>query len=294
MKSFKLWGVVLLILVMSAVLISATAFASDGKDISPPTVMVSEPSTPVLSVAVHDLERSDPEHLLNREEINPLKNPGLFKSDLGLTGTFTQKQDPLAANSVNSKLTPGTLFDFEGLGTDGFTPPDTVGEVGPNHYIQMVNVSFAIFDKTGTIVVADTPFTSLFSGSGLTACETENDGDPIVVYDEIADRWLLSQFAVTSGTRMCIAISQTADPTGAYFLYQFDMPDFPDYFKFGVWPDAYLMGTNTGFPNQYYAYAFDRASMLSGSPATFQYANGHPNLLLPADLARTSPHAIGS
>ena len=158
----------------------------------------------------------------------------------------------------------------------------------------MVNISFAIFDKTGTVVQADTPFTDLYTGSGLTACETENDGDPIVVYDSLADRWLLSQFAVSSGTRMCIAISQTPDPTGAYYLYQFDMPDFPDYFKFGVWEDAYYMGTNTGFPNQYYAYAFDRVNMLAGNPATFQYSNGHPNFLMPADLDGPTPAPTGA
>src|SRR5690606_28352261 len=100
-------------------------------------------------------------------------------------------------SQIDTGFTPAPLFQFEGLGTDGFTPPDTMGEVGPNHYVQMVNVSFAIFDKTGAVVQADTPFTDLFIGSGLTACTNENDGDPIVVYDELADRWLLSQFAVS-------------------------------------------------------------------------------------------------
>ncbi|MBK6328303.1 MAG: carboxypeptidase regulatory-like domain-containing protein [Chloroflexi bacterium] len=223
--------------------------------------------------------------MLNRE-INPIRNPGLFMADLGLPGSNTTNQDPLVELSkMNTGNTPAPLFTFEGLGTDGYTPPDTMGEVGPNHYVQMVNVSFAIYDKSGNVVKADTLFTDLFAGSGLSYCSSQNDGDPVVLWDSMADRWLLSQFAVTTTPEhMCIAVSQTADPAGAYYLYQFEVPDFPDYFKFGVWPDAYYMGTNTGYPNQYYAYAFDRAAMLAGLPATFQYVNGYPNFLLPADL----------
>ena len=86
-------------------------------------VISSEPVTPALSLAVRDLEVTAPENRLNRE-INPLKNPGLFRDDLGLTGTDTHKQDPLVGLSrMNTGNTPGLLFDFEGLGTDGFTPP---------------------------------------------------------------------------------------------------------------------------------------------------------------------------
>jgi hypothetical protein len=273
---------------------SEAATNQTGSQSTGSTVISSAPVTPALSPAVRDLEIVPLENKLNRE-INPLKNPGLFQDDLGLTGTDTHKQDPLAQLSqINTGSTPGLLFDFEGLSSDGFTPPDTVGDVGPNHYIQMVNISFSIFDKTGTPIVNDVPFTSLFIGSGLTACTNENNGDPIVLYDSLADRWLLSQFAINSGERMCIAISQTPDPTGAYYLYQFDMPDFPDYFKFGVWEDAYYMGTNTGFPNQYYAYAFDRANMLAGNPATFQFANGIANFLMPADIDGPTPAPAGT
>ena len=97
-------------------------------------------------------------------------------------------------------------------------PPDTVGDVGPNHYVQMVNTSFAIFDKSGTLLTGPTNINALWSGAGG-LCEANNDGDPIVLYDSLADRWFLSQFAVPSPNRaLCIAISQTPDPTGAYYL----------------------------------------------------------------------------
>jgi hypothetical protein len=258
-------------------------------------VLSSEPVAPALSLPLSEIPSRKPEQILNRE-INPIRNPGLFLEDMGLTGSNTKDQDPLVALSqIDTGKTPAPLFTFEGLGTDGYTPPDTMGEVGPNHYVQMVNVSFAVYDKSGNILKADTLFTDLFAGSGLTYCSSQNDGDPVVVWDSLADRWLLSQFAVsTSPEHMCIAISQTPDPTGAYYLYQFQVPDFPDYFKFGVWPDAYYMGTNTGFPNQYYAYAFDRDAMLAGQPATYQYVNGYPNFLLPADLDGPTAPPVGS
>jgi hypothetical protein len=149
----------------------------------------------------------------------------------------------------------------------------------------MVNTSFAIYNKSGTLLVGPAAINQLWSGAGG-LCEANNDGDPIVLYDPIADRWLLSQFAFTSTSSPpwaeCIAISQTADPTGAYFLYEFTITDsFPDYPKLGVWPDAYYMSANQ---NTYTAFAFDRAKMLVGQMATFQQFTGQTNLLLPSDL----------
>lgn len=206
-------------------------------------------------------------------------------------------ETPLLSRPEGSNLesSPGPLFTFEGLDSaDGYTPPDPNGAVGPDHYLQMVNVSFMVFDKTGSPLTARIRFIDLFAGSGLTACETENDGYPHVLYDRQADRWLLSQMAVSTGTRMCFAVSQTSDPMGAYWLYQFDLPDFPDYPQHGVWTDGYYMGTNTGYPNQYYAYVFDRSNMLIGSAATFQYSTGHPSLLMPADIDGSTLPPAGS
>src|SRR4051812_37433666 len=99
-----------------------------------------------------------------------------------------------------------------------FTPPDTVGDVGPNHYVQMVNTAVEIFDKDGNSLEGPFLLSDLFAGSG-SPCETKDDGDPIVVYDPLADRWLLTQFIATNPSHECIAISQTSDPTGDYFLY---------------------------------------------------------------------------
>jgi hypothetical protein len=178
--------------------------------------------------------------------------------------------------------------------TANANPPDTVGDVGPNHYVQMVNATqFQIFDKNGVSVFGPAIFGNLWPVGDT--CRA-NAGDPIVVYDHLADRWLLSQFAVPR--HLCIAISQTADPTaGTWLLYTFDTGVFPDYPKFGVWPDGYYMSSYEG-PNLG-IYVFDRGTMLLGNPATFMKTTipslGAPGVrdtrILPADLDGAAPTA---
>jgi hypothetical protein len=195
--------------------------------------------------------------------------------------------DPLAGSSSGS-LTPRLDFRFKGVGNpfacDGCAPPDPNGDVGPNHYIQMVNITkVAVFDKAGSLM--DVFDLGDLWPSGTCASDA---GDPIVLYDGQAGRWLLSQFAFPS--HMCVAISKTADPLGSYHLYTFNVGSFPDYFKFGVWQDAYYMGSNEG---SYSAYAFDRSKMLVGdATASFIKFTGEDNFLLPADLdGPTAPPA---
>jgi hypothetical protein len=186
-----------------------------------------------------------------------------------LTGRSETAIDDMPHSSGGaSALTAGV--NFEGIPATGALPPDTVGDVGPNHYIQMVNTAFAIYDKSGNLLAGPSPISVLWSGFGG-PCETEDDGDPIVQYDHLADRWLVSQFAVPGGAagfHECIAISRGPNPvTDGWYRYDFKTPAFPDYPKIGVWPDAYYMstyeGTNLG------VFAFDRANMLAGNPATF-------------------------
>ncbi|MEJ2418415.1 MAG: hypothetical protein P8Y45_16090 [Exilibacterium sp.] len=158
--------------------------------------------------------------------------------------------------------------NVEGNGYTGVNPPDPSGDVGKNYYIQMINGAggavFSIYDKSsGQRVVGPTALDSLGSGncaSGL--------GDPIVLYDELAERWFLSEFS-SSGNRLCIYVSQTDDPiSGGWYAYDFQTPSFPDYPKYGVWNDAYYLGTNEGGSNVA-VYALDRATMLGGGSAGF-------------------------
>src|SRR5262249_2128689 len=157
-------------------------------------------------------------------------------------------------------------------------PPDTVGDVGPNHYVQMTNVRFRVFDKAGNPLTPARRLSSLFAPLGAAnRCSNYNDGDPTVPYDPLADRALLSQFPVpvsNPNTHQLIASSTSGDPTGSYYLYDFMMLNnkLNDYPHFGVWPDAYYMtdqqfGQTGGSWLGTGAFAFDRAKMLAGDPS---------------------------
>jgi hypothetical protein len=249
----------------------------------------SESSSPGVSEPLRTLVARVPEEILVRE-INPHTPP-----ERDLRGSEEAALDPVVQRAgANLGRTPSLLSSFEGLGTVGPLPPDTSGDVGPDHYVQMVNIRLAVYDKNGTRLIGPVSFNDLYQGLGG-ECEGHNDGDPIVLYDELADRWLLSQFyRVANGGGMCIAISQTGDPTGAYFLYEFRTPQFPDYPKFGVWPDGYYMSDNGGRPNRYSAYVFDRERMLAGQPATFQSFTGFANFMMPSDLDGETPPPAGA
>ena len=124
-------------------------------------------------------------------------------------------------------LIPSPLVNFEGLSNlDNFNifgfrvnPPDPVGDVGPNHYVEMINLGFAVYSKTGTLLLGPIDTGTLWSGFAVPDC-TEPSGDPIVLYDQLMDRWLLSQFTTSGLTDPnkpfwnCVAISTTGDPTG--------------------------------------------------------------------------------
>jgi hypothetical protein len=195
--------------------------------------------------------------------------------------------DPVVQNSFGASADPNVPVpnipapskNWAGInqagGCGGCAPPDTNGDVGPNHYVQIVNSSFQIWNKSGTSLYGPAAINTIWSGFGG-PCQTRNDGDPVVLYDPLADRWLVSQFTAASPYNECIAISSTSDPTGAWNRYAFQLStsDFPDYPHLGVWPDGYYMSVNWFTGGQTYAgprpYVFNRAKMLTGAAATFQ------------------------
>jgi hypothetical protein len=244
-------------------------------------------SPPLSSLPVVSGEQAQPATLA------PRRNPLQHEPNQGARGTWGRTNvslDPLLGRVPLQPRTPGLDFSFDGTGNPvacgGCTPSDPNGDAGPNHYVQMVNATkVAIYDKLGNLISGPFNLGNLWSSG---TCQS-NAGDPIVLYDPLADRWLLSQFA--DPQHLCVAISQTPDPTGAYFLYLFDVGSFPDYFKFGVWPDAYYMSANEA---TYTAYAFDRTQMLTGQAATFQKFTGGTNLYLPSDLDGATPPPAGA
>ena len=213
-----------------------------------------------------------------------------------------QHADPAIQSSVSPMvaITQGLNFEGVGEGLAGYNanvaPPDTTGAVGATQYMQWVNLSFAIFDKnSGLMVYGPAAGNTLFAGFGG-PCETSNDGDPLVLYDKVAQRWVVSQFAVPGGTAgywQCVAVSQTSDATGAYNRYAFQYSQFNDYPKMGIWPDAYYVTFNmfTNFFQGTRVCAYDRAKMILGQPATqqcFQTSTSYASLL-PADWDGTTP-----
>ncbi len=163
---------------------------------------------------------------------------------------------------VKSSSSKAPVINFEGQTTTSF-PPDCNGTVGPSHYMQTVNSSYAIYNKSGTILAGPTNMNLLFNGVSGTNC---NDGDPLVQYDEQAQRWIAVEFSLCGvNDLMLVAVSSSSDPTGTWYAYSFDVADTPDYEKIGIWQDGYYMGTNTGSGND--IYVMERSKMLQGLPA---------------------------
>ena len=217
--------------------------------------------------------------------------PSKFEGPLG-----PQDVDTMVQTEVGKREIPAPIVSFDGFSGTGATPPDPVAAVGLSHVVVMANSRFAIYTKTGTLLVGSN-INSLWSGFGG-ACENENAGDPIVLYDQRADRWILTQFTAAGPTYFnCVAVSQTNNPTGSYFRYAISSgSNFPDYPKYGTWTNAYLITTreqNAGSDVGIGVYALNRAQMIAGNPSptvisflaepgATPYRVGHG--LLPADI----------
>ena len=183
---------------------------------------------------------------------------------------------PRGADQVWQKMMGGSgstkapLVNFSGQDSP-YYPPDCNGAAGQNHYMQTINTVYAIYNKTGTLVAGPTAMNLLFSG---VTGSNYNDGDPLVLYDDQAGRWLAVEFSISgSNDYMLIAVSTTSDPTGTWYKYSFDVADMPDYEKFGIWQDGYYMGDNNSSGND--IYVFQRSVMLAGgaSPQMVGFKN---------------------
>ena len=206
---------------------------------------------------------------------------------------------------------PSPTQNWEGVdNANGVLPPDTNGDVGLNHYVQWVNLTLAIWDKQGHLVYGPVDGNTIWQGFGG-PCDTCNDGDPVVIYDRYAGRWVISQFALPTYPKgpfyQYVAVSVSGDPTGSWYRYSFMIPgnNMGDYPKMGVWTDAYYMtvnqfASNSGSWAGAGVFALERAKMLSGDPtASFIYFNlGTVNTgyggMLPVSAASSLPPPAGS
>jgi len=244
--------------------------------------------SPALRDVATSTSRQDLRQSTSAEPLEVRPDRGPEVKDQGYSGDGAL-QGAIALKSAVPDLAatiPSPLLTFEGLSNqDNFNifgfrvnPPDPVGDVGPNHYVEMVNLAFAVYDKQGNLLLGPVDTGTLWSGFAIPDC-TDPSGDPIVIYDQLEDRWLLTQFTTRGPAYYdCVAISQTGDPTGAYYRYAFvTQPDpelpggtfFPDYPKYGVWTHSYLMTTRdfgdvTGYGIS--VYALEKNKMLAGNP----------------------------
>src|ERR1700716_2658174 len=235
--------------------------------------------------------------LEQREEREANENPKLPNHHIDSADPAVQGANSLLAFAGLNM--PSPLLNFDGVAFPGVAcncpPPDTNGEVGATQYVQIVNEGFQVFNKTtGASVLGPSGIATLWSGFGG-VCQTNGSGDPVVLYDQIANRWVITQFAgVGVPTDECIAVSTTSDATGSYNRYAFHLgTNFFDYPHLSVWPDGYYMsmnvfnaaGTTYLGPQEF---AFDRAKMLTGVAATFvsrrAAVGGTIDPFLPADL----------
>ncbi len=214
-------------------------------------------------------------------------------------------QDPVLQENYYGNNRGEIVQNFEGLSNLQYKiPPDTEGDVGKNHYIQMINMSFAIFGKTGNIVFGPASNLSLWQEAPEIWASYSN-GDPIVLYDELADRWLMSELSFPNHPLgpyyLKLAISETNDPLGSWYLYGYEYEYFCDYPKLSVWHDGYYLTTNNNFwiNSQWDFHAvgvsvFERDSLLAGSPnARRIFYDFFPNQqawsMLPADFDGMPP-----
>ena len=265
---------------------------------------VSAPVVPTLTPAARDLPDWEPNPFLfgleakEREasDVDAIAYPVVPKVDRLLAaqeaGETSRTPDGFAT----------LLHDYPGQSSSS-SPPDATGAVGRHHYVQVVNQSVStvrVFDKATGANLKTFTMQSLAAGAPCSSgfC------DPVVVYDAVADRWLIAELP-SSGGSVCVYVSTTDDPTGTWYAYAFPVESsLPDYPKYGVWPQnggggSYLLGANAGSATVRDLFAFDRARMLAGLPATFQEFSVPrlPNLgfqlVLPTSLEGTRPPPDG-
>ncbi|MCD4730401.1 MAG: T9SS type A sorting domain-containing protein [Bacteroidales bacterium] len=256
--------------------------------------------TPPLRTIVPILE--------DQYDVNPLQEAHSQKpaTDQSVVQNRIEFNDPVIQDQAGGLTSPPLIQNFDGLGPmdNTCTNPDTEGDVGPNHYLQMVKRSFAIWDKEGNLLYGPANNKTLWS----TLPGPWHDHwftDPIVVYDHLADRWLASNMVYEIQTEYVywevIAISATPDPLGEWYCYAFEFDYMPDYPKFGVWNNEYVMVINDFDIYQGSAtflgaeiWAFNKQDMINGSPepgiitffveSTENNFNLSQNCFLPADI----------
>jgi len=214
------------------------------------------------------------QRIMAEKAIRKINNPKLRTRSYPFTETaLPNGPDAAWQKGMGTNGIPkAPLVNFTGQSSP-YYPSDANGTAGPLYYMQTVNCTYAIYNKSGDLLVGPTAINTLFSG---VPGADYNDGDPLVLYDEQADRWLVVEFSISgSNDYMLVAVSTTSDPTGTWYKYSFDVVDMPDYEKFGIWQDGYYMGVNN--PSGKDIYVFQRSVMLAGGTSPLMVGFDNPN-----------------
>jgi hypothetical protein len=266
--------------------LNSTTYTAPTPTFSTPVAFDTSPALRDLAPAAARRTQAQQERAAELTEIRPDRGPTV--ADQGYSGDGALQADSSLRMQEAAPRSLATMANFEGLSNlDNFNifggrvnPPDPVGDVGPNHYVEMINLVFGVYSKTGTLLLGPVDTGTLWAGFPIDEC-TEPSGDPIVVYDQFTDRWLLTQFT-TRGLGYpdeplnlfynCVAVSTTGDPTGSYYRYAFTTGyNFPDYPKYGVWRGSYIITTREFgiLDPEVYAigvYALEQKKMARGDP----------------------------
>src|ERR1700675_3185428 len=253
-------GTVVRTLILCGLALTTLAFAKTNKS----TTTVTYPSAFAVSQPVSDLP-IDESLFATQEMPEPRPVPH------AVAGPWLQ-EDPVLQKEIGPLVSATQGVDFDGIPATIYAPPDPNLAVGPNHIVETVNIRLAVYNKSGTILAGPTDFRTFFAPVGG-ACAA-GASDPIVNYDRLADRWVISDVGIGATFSECVAVSKTNDPTGAYTLYNFSFgTNLNDYPKLGVWPTA----TNGAYLATYNIFAggavftgaqlcgFDRTKMLAGN-----------------------------
>jgi hypothetical protein len=264
----------------------------------PPEQIILESVRDGISPPIRDVVTAAPlNRSLSPQDVNTEEIPMFMRDEDEQSSVWSDKglQDLIAKRNLfeksgNVQSTNGNNDAklkqiFEGASNDDnanilgilLAPPDTDGDVGPKHYVQMTNLLTTVFNQKGDVLLGPFANNVFFTGLGG-LCETTNRGDPIVLYDEQTNRWLVSQFAFTSSGvppwSLCIAISTSGDPMGSYYQHEFDFSaiGFPDYPKYGFATDAIGMMVNLFSPFQGPGLgAIDKAEAFSDQQTTLVF-----------------------
>jgi hypothetical protein len=279
---------------------------ADGQTVytvSPAGFDVSRPLSEMAALRTADgAEREEAEY--EELQLPPWRIPHSDERD-----PVTQVAPSRENNARGGTDAPTTGFNFLGIVGSGSYPPDNNGAVGNDQYVETVNTRYQVWalnrgNNTVTSLLGPTNINTLWTGFAGGNCASRNDGDPIVLFDKLAQRWVITQFTSASPYHQCVAISTTPNATGTYYRYAFAVPNnhFGDYPHYGVWTDAYYVmahhftaASGGSFVGGAFG-AMDRAKMLAGDPtATWQVIvdpleGGH----MPADLDGNAPPPGGA